>query len=212
MALDEIELRTVLEAAKNPSRLAKKRGTISAQLWFYPAVAFAAYTGARRGEVLGMRWSDIDFTSKTISISRSVTEKRQLKAPKNDKSRTISASAGLISILLAHRASQAEERLFLGSAYEDGDFVFALADGSLVDPWSFGMAFRDLIRRVGVTPISLHGLRDTHASLCAKAGTGIDVISRRLGHASISITVERYMYVYNDRDTDAAAAFDGLVG
>jgi integrase len=65
----------------------------------------------------------------------------------------------------------------------------------------------DCIKRAGVSPITLHGLRDTHASLCAQAGVAIEVVSQRLGHASIGITVERYLHVYEGRDADAADAF-----
>lgn len=67
-------------------------------------------------------------------------------------------------------------------------------------------------RRSGVTPITLHGLRDTHASLCAKASVPLGVVSQRLGHASIGITAQRYLHVYWDRDADAADAFGRLVG
>lgn len=71
---------------------------------------------------------------------------------------------------------------------------------------------RDCIKRAKVTPITLKGLRDTHASLCRKVGVPIEVISQRLGHASIGVTVERYMHVYSDRDAEAADAFGRLVG
>jgi integrase len=81
----------------------------------------------------------------------------------------------LAAALKTHRAAQAEERLFLGPAYKDQDLVFAHADSSAIDPWNFGSAVRDLILRAGVTPITLHGLRDTHASLCAKAGVPLEV-------------------------------------
>jgi integrase len=63
-----------------------------------------------------------------------------------------------------------------------------------------------------ITPITLHEPRDTHASLCAKAGVPLEVVSQRLGHASIGITAERYLHVYSDRDADAARAFERLVG
>ncbi|HEY6324966.1 MAG TPA: tyrosine-type recombinase/integrase, partial [Candidatus Cybelea sp.] len=81
-----------------------------------------------------------------------------------------------------------------------------------IDPWNFGRAVLDCIKRAKVTPITLHGLRDTHASLCAKAGVPLEVVSNRLGHASIGVTASRYLYVYSERDAAAAAAFDGLVG
>jgi integrase len=90
--------------------------------------------------------------------------------------------------------------------------VFAHADGSPIDPWNFGRAVGGLIRRSGVTQITLHGLRDTQASLCAKAGVPLEVVSQRLGQASIGITAERYLQGYSDRDADAADAFGRLVG
>jgi integrase len=80
------------------------------------------------------------------------------------------------------------------------------------DPWNFCRAVGDLVRRNGVTPITLHGLRDTHGSLCAKAGVPLEVVSQRLGHASIGITAECYLHVRSDRDADAADAFGRLDG
>lgn len=103
------------------------------------------------------------------------------------------------TVLKRHRASQAKDRLALGESYKDEDLVFARSDGSPVDPWNFGRALRDLILRAGVTPIALRGLRDTHASLCAKAAVPLEVISNRLGHASIGVTAARYLNVYRNR-------------
>ena len=159
-----------------------------------------------------MRWSDVQWDAKSVTITQSLTQGLVFKAPKNDKTRTISVEESLLSILRTHKAAQAKDRLALGGAYKDADLLFALADGSPVTPWNFGSAFQDLIKRSGVTTISLHGLRDTHASLLAKAGVPIEVISQRLGHASIGITVERYLHVYKERDADAASAFERLVG
>lgn len=212
LALTEHELRTVLAEAKSPTSRAKKRGYISSQPWFYPAVAFAAYTGCRRGECLALRGCDVNFEKQSVTIARSLTERMAFKRPKNDKTRTIAMSDSLCSILESHRTSQAEERLALGESYEEGDLVFAHADGSAIDPWNFGRAVRDLILRSGVTPITLHGLRDTHASLCAKAGVPLEVVSNRLGHASIGVTASRYLHVYSDRDVAAASSFGELVG
>lgn len=208
VALTDAELRTLLNATSR----SKKRGYLSSQPWFYPAVAFAAYTGARRGEVLALRWSDVHFEQRSVTISRSITERLEFKAPKNDRSRTITMPETLCAILRTHHAAQAKERLALGSAYQNADLVFAHADGSPIDPWNFGRAVLDCVKRSGVTPITLHGLRDTHASLCAQAGVPIEVVSQRLGHASIGVTVERYLHVYKDRDADAADAFGRLVG
>jgi integrase len=212
LALTEDELRKLLAEAKNPSSRSRKRGYMSAQPWFYPAVSFAAYTGARRGEVLALRWSDVSFDLRSVTIARSVTERMEFKSTKNDKSRTISMPETLCAILRAYETEQAKEKQSLGTAYRNEDLVFAHADGSAVDPWNFGRAVLDCIKRAKVTPITLHGLRDTHASLCAQAGVPIEVVSQRLGHASIGVTVERYLHVYRSRDAEAADAFGRLVG
>lgn len=212
LALDEGELKKVLETAKTPSSRSKKRGYLSAQPWFHPAVAFAAYTGARRGEILAVRWSDVSFEKQEVTIARSLTERMVFKRPKNDKTRTIHMPALLSDILKAHRERQAEERRFLGGGYQDQDLVFAHVDGSPIDPWNFGRAVLDCIKRAGVTEITLHSLRDTHASLCAKAGVPLEVVSNRLGHASIGVTASRYLHVYSSRDAEAAEAFGRLVG
>jgi integrase len=135
----------------------------------------------------------------------------EFKAPKNDKVETIAMPDSLSSVLKKHHAAQAEERLFLGPAYKDQDLVFTHADGSPIDPWNFGSAVRDLVLRAGVTPITLHGLRDTHASLMAKAGVPIEVVSKRLRHSNIAVTCARYLDVYKDRDAEAATAFDQMV-
>jgi integrase len=139
------------------------------------------YTGARRGEVVALRWTDVDLEKKSVTIARSLTEQMTFKAPKSDRERTIIVSDTLCAILRTHKAKQAEERLALRAAYKDEDLVFAHADGSPIDPWNFGRAVGDLIRRSGVTRITLHGLRDTHASLCAKAGVPLEVVSHLHG-------------------------------
>ena len=144
------------------------------------------------------------FQSQTIHESRATS-------PKNDKERTLVISESLSEILRAHLNIQATEKAALGTAYRDEDLVFARADGSPIDPWNFGRAVLDCIKRAKVTPITLHGLRDTHASLCAKAGVPLEVVSNRLGHASIGVTASRYLHVYSDRDADAADAFDRLI-
>ena len=122
----------MLAEAKKPTSRAKKRGTLSAQPWFYPSVAFAAYTGARR-EVLALRWSDVALDNKTVTIARSLTERMTLKRPKNDNVRMITISETLCEILRSHRVAQAEERLFLGPAYRDEGLVFTHADGSPIE-------------------------------------------------------------------------------
>lgn len=135
-----------------------------------------------------------------------------MKSPKSGRSRKVTAPESLLRILSRHRAAQGEQRDLLGNKYKDADLVFAHTDGSPITPRHFGSAVRRLIARIGTESATLHNLRDTHASLLAKAGVPIEVVSKRLGHANIGITMERYLQVYRDQDVDAAEKFEKLVG
>jgi integrase len=212
--LNENELRALLTEAQRPSRRAVKRGMLSSQPWFYPALVFAAYTGARRGEVLATRWPDLDLDGGTVTIRESLAQPRSglaFKRPKNGQVRTVTITSELVAVLRSHKARQAAEQVYLGERYHRDDLVFAMPNGMPVSPEAFGAAFKRLVERAKVARIRLHDLRDTHASLLAKAGVPIEVVSQRLGHSCIGVTVDRYVTVYRERDAAAAAAFARLV-
>jgi integrase len=212
--LNENELRHLLAEAKSPTFLAKKRGTVSSLPWFYPALVFAAYTGARRGEVLATRWPDLDLDGGTVTIRESLAQPRSglaFKRPKNGQVRMVTITSELVAVLRSHKARQAAEQVNLGERYHRDDLVFAMPNGMPVSPEAFGAAFKRLVERAKVARIRLHDLRDTHASLLAKAGVPIEVVSQRLGHSCIGVTVDRYVTVYRERDAAAAAAFARLV-
>ena len=88
--------------------------------------------------------------------------------------------------------------------------MFAMADGRPVLPWTFTASFRYLVERAKVPYIRLRDLRDTHASLLAKHGVALEVVSNRLGHSAIGITADRYLHIYRSRDAQAAAVFEQL--
>jgi integrase len=165
--------------------------------------------------VLAVRWQDVDFEGGTATIRRSLTDCRRarltFKLPKNDKPRTVCISSCLGAILQSHKAVQVAEKIALGVAYKDEDLVFARPDGTPIAPWLFSSAFRNFVKRSRVRRIRFHDLRDTHASLLAKAGVPIEVVSKRLGHSNIGITVDRYVTVYRERDVAAAQAFEQLM-
>jgi integrase len=120
-------------------------------------------------------------------------------------------SSQLLSILQSHRTVQTAEKIAVRGAYRDEDLVFAKPDGTPIPPWLFSSAFRNFINRSGISRIRFHDLRDMHASLLAKAGIPIEVISKRLGHSDIRVTYDRYITVYRDRDAEAAEAFAKIV-
>ncbi|MGH7737781.1 MAG: tyrosine-type recombinase/integrase [Candidatus Tyrphobacter sp.] len=213
--LTETEAQQLLQEAKHPTHRCTSRHYLTAQNVFYPAVAFALYTGARLGEIMAIRWQDIDFRQRTVTISRSLSSTKRdgliYKRPKNDRVRVVCVSAQLLAILESHRAVQAAERIAVGPSYHDEDLIFAKPDGTATAHWLLSSAFRKFMKRSGVRRVRFHDLRDTHASLLAKAGVPIEVISKRLGHSDISITYDRYITVYRDRDAEAAEAFAKIV-
>ena len=213
-ALDEAETVRLLEAARNPSPRARRSGGPTSEPWFAAAVAFAVYTGSRRGEILALRWSDLGESSVTIRRSLARTNSLGLffKEPKNGKARTIALPSTLVTILEQHRKEQQRERNVMRAGYKDDDLVFARPDGSLVNPRNFGTRVTELAERAKVKAITLHSLRDTHASLLAKKGVPLEVVSKRLGHADIRVTAERYLHIYQERDAQAASMLDSLAG
>jgi integrase len=213
--LTESEAQRLLKEAKHPTHRCTARHYLTAQSVFYPAVAFALYTGARLGEIMAVRWQDVDFRQPVVRISRSLSSTKRdgllYKRPKNDRVRTVCVSSQLLAILESHRAVQAAEKIAVRSAYHDDDLIFAKADGTPIPSWLFSSAFRNFMNRCQVRRIRFHDLRDTHTSLLAKAGVPIEVISKRLGHSDIGITYDRYITVYRDRDAEAAEAFAKIV-
>ncbi|MGB8205966.1 MAG: site-specific integrase [Candidatus Baltobacteraceae bacterium] len=214
--LTESEVQQLLRETRNPTRRCAARRYLTAYTTFHPAVAFALFTGARLGEIMAVRWRDVDFRQQIVTISRSMSYTKRagltFKRPKNDKVRTVCVPAQLLAILETHRAVQSAERIAMGAAYHDEDLIFAKPDGRPIPPWLFSSAFRNFMKRSAVPRVRFHDLRDTHASLLAKAGVPIEVISKRLGHSDISITYDRYITVYRDRDAEAAEAFARIVG
>jgi integrase len=213
--LTELEVHQLLREARSPTQRCTARHYLTASGTFYPVVAFALYTGARLGEIMAMRWQDVDFRQRVVTISRSLSDTKRAgtiyKRPKNDRVRTVCVAAPLLAILQSHKAVQAAEKIAMGPAYHDEDLIFAKPDGMAIPPWLFSSAFRNFMKRSGVRRVRFHDLRDTHASLLAKAGVPIEVISKRLGHSDISITYDRYITVYRDRDAEAAEAFAKIV-
>jgi integrase len=180
-----------------------------------------ATTGMRRGEVLGLRWQDVDLDAGHLSISRTLitTDVQRVGepgmawgTPKTGKGRRkVALDPGTVTALRKHRTRQLEERLAGGSAYEDGDLVCCLEDGRPLHPKTFSYYFGRHVRRLGLPKIRLHDLRHTHATLALKAGVHPRVVQERLGHANVSITLDTYSHVDLDMQAIAAARVAALV-
>jgi|AntAceMinimDraft_13_1070369.scaffolds.fasta_scaffold07205_1 integrase len=165
-----------------------------------------ALTGLRKGEALALRWSDIDLENRTLTVRHSLSRNAGelvLGPTKNARSRrTLELSDRLIELLKAWRLQQKEERLKAGSQYRPSAFLITTQLGGPVDPRSFLRDFQVLTKLVGLGG-SVHTLRHSAASLMIEIDVPLAVISRVLGHSSISVTVDTYGHLTKDSTAQA---------
>lgn len=178
-------------------------------------ILLAGMLGLRRGEVLGLRWQDIDFDQKTISIIQTVTfanGKIEFGPPKTKKSRrTIAAPEGLLKVLEKHYVRQAEQRLKTGPKYKNHDLVYCRENGEPVNPRTFSRYFKDLLKKYNFPHIRFHDLRHFNATMMLKYGIDVKIASERLGHSTTDTTQKIYQHVTKDMDLEAAKKLDKII-
>ena len=181
----------------------------------YPAIYLAANTGMRRGEILGIRWEDIDLDVLRLSVRQSVLNvsyKVEISDVKTDMSRrTVDLDPRTVTVLKAWRKTQLEERVALGARPRDDSLVFADPDGTPIHPDSYSQSFERLVSGASVPRIRLHDLRHTHATILLKAGVPAKVVSERLGHANVAFTMSVYQHILPGMQADAAHIFAKIV-
>lgn len=175
----------------------------------FAAWLLIATTGLRRGELLGLRWQDVDLDAGRIAVRQtlvSVGGKLKTSTPKTQKSRRgLSLDPATTAALRSHRSRQAEERLAWGGGYHDQDLVFAREDGTPVRPDSFSRSFQTVAGKLSLPVIRVHDLRHTYASIALGAGTHPKVVADRLGHSTIGTTLDTYSHVVQSLEEQAAA-------
>jgi integrase len=200
----------VLEPTEAAALLATARTTR-----MFPIVFLALGTGLRRGEVLGLRWSDVDLERRTLTVAQSLEQTKaglRCKAPKTKRSRrTIALPPTLVEELQTHRARQAADRLALGMSCDAAGLVFTRIDGDPIQPDSVTKMFGRIVERAKIRPISFHGLRHTHATDLLRAGVHPKIASERLGHATIAITMDTYSHAIPGLQEDAAQRIDAAL-
>lgn len=181
----------------------------------YAAWLLLATTGLRRGELLGLKWQDVDLDAGRIVIRHalmSVGGKLSVSAPKTSKSRRgLSLDATTTAALRAHRGRQLQERLAWGPDYQDAGFVFCREDGTPVRPDSFSRRFQTLAGTAGLPVIRVHDVRHTYASIALTAGTHPKVVADRLGHSTIGTTLDTYSHVVQSLEEHAAARVASVI-
>ena len=174
----------------------------------------AVGTGLRRGELLGLRWQDVDLKAGKLAVRQNLQQTRDgllFKSPKTAKgSRSLSLMPSTVEALRAHKRAQAARRLEKGPAYRDHDLVLCEDDGSPWSPNRFSAQWHKAMREKGRS-VRFHDLRHTHATLLLRQGTHPKVVSERLGHATIGITLDTYSHVLPDMQDEAAKRLDGVL-
>lgn len=191
--------------------------------YYWPWLVLAT-TGARRGEVLGLRWADIDLEHALASIRQTVIpltkqsgkgrEGRIVPRTKSDKARVIELDSPTIAALKTWKSRQAQERLLMGAGYQDHDLIFCRPDGRPYHPEAFSKTFARRLRQekyAELPTIRLHDLRHTWATLALVAGVHVAVVSKRLGHSSPMVTWSTYQHVVKGMQTDAAEKVAALI-
>ncbi|TGS47557.1 MULTISPECIES: site-specific integrase [unclassified Mesorhizobium] len=180
------------------------------------ATLLAVKCGLRRGEILALRWGNVELGDnlRQLSIVESAEQTSdgvRYKEPKNGRARTVALSAATVAELKAHRVRQAEEQLRLGIRPDTDSFVVAQVDGSPLQPRSLTHEWIRVIGKTSLPRIRFHDLRHTHATQMLSAGVHPKVASERLGHSTIGITLDLYSHVMPGMQADAAEAVDAAI-
>jgi integrase len=215
--------RNVAKAAKPPSLQATKRRALNvaeAQRLLAAAsgdrlealFVIALTMGLRRGELLGLQWSDLDHADHVLSIERAVQRAAgQLRfvEPKTPRScRVLPVPKVAMAAFNAHRARQFRERLAAGDSWHGGDLIFASSIGTPMEPRNVNRRFNELRARAGLDWLRLHDLRHACATYLLANGVEPRTVMEILGHSTIRLTMDLYGHVLPDRLRAAASAMD----
>ena len=172
-------------------------------------------TGMRRGEAIGLRWSDVDLEGGRLAVRRAlipINREVVVSEPKTAKGRRVIAlDPGTIEVLKAQAARQLDEQTEFDEAWVETGLVFTQKNGAALDPESVSRYFRQAVKQSLLPQIRLHDLRHTHATLALQAGIHPKVVSERLGHATVSITLDTYSHAIPAMQEEAAALIAQLV-
>lgn len=176
----------------------------------------SANTGARRGELLALRWSDFDGKAITISKSRTeingaVIEQNSTKGGANGQ-RRVTLDPETIERLNSHRKRQLIERMAVGEAWHETGYIFVQENGLPLYPTTVTSLFSKLSDSAGLRPIRLHDLRHIHATELLRTGENLHVVAQRLGHRDAMVTATIYAHVTSEQSETASSRFANALG
>lgn len=173
------------------------------------AFTLALHTGMRRGEILALRWRNINLPNLTIKVTESLAYTKEsgliFTSPKTANSvREILISQALGELLKDLKEEQSDMKRRMGPSYCNNDLVICTADGKPINPRNLARTFKNLIQKAGVKEITLHGMRHTNATLLMKQGINPKIVSERLGHANVGITLDIYTHTDLEMQRESA--------
>ncbi|MEU7870926.1 site-specific integrase [Dactylosporangium sp. NPDC049140] len=173
----------------------------------------ALTVGLRRGELLGLRWSDIDFAGERLTVRQAllrVDGVLSFSRPKTDRSRrTVPVAPQTLMMLRAHRRRQAEDRDVAGERWQDHDLVFPSVIGTPMEPRNADRAWHATRAKAGLRWLRLHDLRHACATFLLASGASPRTVMKTLGHSQISLTMNTYAHVLDDIERAAVDAAAG---
>lgn len=223
----ELTGRNVADAVVPPRSVAKEMGsldsagvrqllTAASGTLYFPLIHLAAYTGMRRSEILGLRWKDVDLHMMTVSVAQVLHclpgGRIVFEQPKTSRSkRLVGLSPEAALALRAHQEVVEADQEQLGSQITGERLVFSQPDGSPMLPNTVTHAFAKIARRAGLTGITFHSLRHSHASIMLQQGVSSKTVADRLGHSTVVITLDTYSHVTPGIKEDAAMRFEEAI-
>ncbi len=179
---------------------------------------FAAFTGMRKGEILGLTWDCINFSNNTIIVNKQLQReskiggKYKFMSLKNDKSRKIIVADTLISRLKAHKKQQIESQLKCGTLWNNTDnLVFTNEVGSHLNHYTVWKHFKKIVRKLGLEHIRFHDLRHSYAVTAIQCGDDIKTIQETLGHHTAAFTLDTYGHVAETMKQKSAKRMDNFI-
>ena len=176
----------------------------------------AVVTGMRIGELLGLRWSDVDWERQGVSVSRQVSRVRGVglvfqPVKTAAGNRMVALGGDGLDVLRAQRVRVEGWREFAGERWVEGDLIFPNSKGTALEPRRVGLEFRAVCERAGLGAVRFHDLRHTSASLMLRERVPARVVSERLGHSNVGVTLDVYSHVIEEMQSEAAAAIESAV-
>ena len=199
--LDEVQVGAVFTAAEKTP--------------YFSLFHTALFTGMRRSELLGLRWSDVDLIMAEVTVNRALHHLSSggfiIRGTKTTRStRSVALAPESCNVLRRHLDNEQLLCLEIGMPFKNDRYLFCKWDGSPLIPHTVTQAWRRLTSRLGIWGVRFHDLRHTHATMMLKQGIHPRIVQERMGHSSIAITLDVYSHVTPGMQQEAARSFGQL--